>query len=357
MKINKYFFTLINIMLILIIIILLGQVSYVLSPLKQISSVLLFPTIISLFLYYALRPIINKFKDIKIIKTNKSVLIIITMLLFSVILAAALVYGGLKVKDEFTSSFSYDINSISSYFDDLDKKLGGVLSQFEITQKILTGVKKSILNTGTSLINVFSQVTNVGTKIIIIPFILYYFLKDDKKFAHKFLSIIPDAYRNEVKEMLIEIDNALSVYISGQLIIALITGVMMYFAYLIVGLPNSFLMAFFFMVTVLIPYIGSFIGIIPALLIALITGGGTMVINTIIVAIIVNQIQGNLVSPNIIGKKLNIHPLAIVFITLISITLFGVLGAFVGTPLFVTLSIVIKGIYKLYSEKKIEIGK
>lgn len=353
MNINKHTIILLNISLLLVIVILLNKVSYVLTPLKSVINVLLIPMVISLFLYYALRPVIKKLESKN---KNKSILIILTMLIFISALFTVIVFGGVAVKKEFTGSFSYNMDSVRNYLTTVDNKLGGVLSQFQFTQNLLETSREAIVKIGGSAVGIFSQIGSIGTQVILVPFILFYFLKEDKKFAEWSMQVVPVNYRSQIRDMFIQIDSVLSIYISGQLMVAVIIGVLMYLGYLIIGMPNALLMAFFSMITSIIPFIGPFLGIIPALFIAL-TINWAMILKIIIVSLVVQQVEGNLITPNIIGNKLNVHPLAVILIVIISVTLFGILGAFVGIPLFVVLSIAVKKIYVIYTMKKLNINK
>jgi predicted PurR-regulated permease PerM len=329
---------------------LLGRMSYVFKPLKTISDVLLVPMIISIFIYYALRPLVRWFDKKKI---NKSLVIILTIVVFLAALITFIGFGGVAVKDQFTGSFSYDMDAVRNYISTIDSKLGGVISQFEFTQKILETLRGAILTIGESVIGIFSQIGNIGTQALLVFFIVFYMLKEDRKFGEWFIKIAPIKYREALKETFSKIDNALSIYISGQLMVAMIIGILMYIGYLIIGMPNALLMAFFSMITSIIPFIGPFLGVIPALLIALTISFG-MIIKIAAVAVIVQQVEGNLITPNIMGNKLNIHPLAVILIVILSVNLFGILGAFVGIPMFVVISILIKSIYKFYTMRKFD---
>jgi predicted PurR-regulated permease PerM len=348
---NKYFFPLVNLTLILVILLLLSKIGYVFSPIKIVLSTLLGPVIISLFLYYALRPVVRKILRPKM---NKGIVVLVTLILFTVLLTVIIIYGGATIKKQFEGSFSESIKAIMNYTTALDGKLGNMISTFEFTQQTLNTLKDGLLNVSSNIFGLFSQIGNLGTQIILAPFILFYLLKEDDKFSESFLSVIPNKYRDLTKDTLHQADSALSTYISGQLIVALFIGVLMYIGYLIIGMPNALLMGFFSMITAIIPFIGAFLGIIPALLIALTINTG-MIIKVIVVAAIVQQIEGNLVTPNVIGSKLNVHPLGVIVIVIISVTLMGVMGAFVGLPLYVVAIIVIKSAYKFFKLKKIKI--
>ena len=68
--------------------------------------------------------------------------------------------------------------------------------------------------------------------------------------------------------------------------------------------------------------------------------------------IIVQQIEGNLITPNIVGSKLKLHPLAVIIIIIISVNLMGIFGAFIGVPLYFVLGILIKTILNMVKKKK-----
>lgn len=96
----------------------------------------------------------------------------------------------------------------------------------------------------------------------------------------------------------------------------------------------------------IIPYIGPYIGIFPALIIA-VTQSTQMVIFVVIVVLIVQQIDGNFVYPNVIGKSLNIHPLTIIVLLLVAGNIAGLLGMILGIPLYAVVKVVIKYFYDI----------
>jgi predicted PurR-regulated permease PerM len=341
---NKNFIRLANIALILLIIFLVSKVNYIFTPFKKISNVLLLPIIISIFLYYALRPLVRFLQRKKI---NKSIAIIMTLLFLILCLTLVIYLGGSAVKDQFVNSLTGNTGAVEFGKNLLDSSLGKFISDTAFLENILQASRQFIVQLSSNIFVVFSAVGNIGTQVLLVPFILFYFLKEDRKFAEGFIAILPEEHKKNIRELLKQIDSALTVYISGQLMVALIIGVLMFIGYLIIGMPNALFMGFFAMITSIIPFIGPLLGIVPALLIAITLSGG-MLIKVAITAIIVQQVEGNLITPNIMGNKLNVHPLSVILIIIISVTLFGVLGAFVAIPVYVVLTITIKNLYNTY---------
>jgi predicted PurR-regulated permease PerM len=278
--------------------------------------------------------------------TNK-----LSIKLVNIILVLVIYFGGISVKTQFVETFVDSTSTIEFKDVFMNSGIGEKLDNSEFVTSLLEASREAILKISTNIFGLFSEIGKISTQILLVPFILFYFLKEDKRFAAAFIKIIPKAHQEATKRLLYKIDETLEVYISGQLTVAVIIGVLMYIGYLIIGVPNALFMGFFAMVTSIIPFVGPILGIVPALLIGLTMGGG-MIIKIIVTALIVQQVEGNLITPNIMGNKLNVHPLAVIMIVIISVTLFGVLGAFVGIPLYVVMAIIVKERYEHYIFRK-----
>lgn len=351
---SKFYRYSVGLILILTIVYLIGKISYLLGPFKVMMSAVFVPIIVGFLFYYMLRPLVRFLSEKKHI--NRSLSILIVFLLIGVLLAVIGTYGGASIKQQFNSFFA----AFPKYFEAaknntggiLDGRVGDYISIASIQQKLIGNVEavfKSILvNTG----NVLSAIANIGSQVILIPFILFYLLKDDREFSKGFISVLPQKHRTNIKGFLEEIDETLSIYITGQLIVSLVIGLLMYIGYMIIGMSNPLVLAFFSMITSIIPVLGTFIGILPAVLIAL-TIGFPMVIKILVVSVVVQQLEGNFVSPYVIGNRLNIHPLTIVLVIIVSISLFGFIGGLLAIPIYSVLRVLIKGIIKISKENKI----
>ncbi|MFW6310732.1 MAG: AI-2E family transporter, partial [Nanoarchaeota archaeon] len=142
--------------------------------------------------------------------------------------------------------------------------------------------------------------------------------------------------RQLINKVAQNIDDTLSRYIGGQIIVALILGILTLIGYLIIGLPNVFILSLFATILSFIPFIGPILGVIPAILIAL-TTSLIMVLKVLIVMVIVQQLEGNVIQPMIQGKRLNIHNLIIIFMVTIFIIVFGFLGSLFAVPFYASM--------------------
>ena len=143
----------------------------------------------------------------------------------------------------------------------------------------------------------------------IVPFLAFYILKDFDVFERAVIHYVPKSHRKNTVRLLKDIDEALGSYIRGQLLVCLIVGILAYIGYLLVGMPYALLFASIVAITNVIPYLGPFIGAAPALLMA-----STVSVKMMLLVVIVNTVcqilEGNIISPQVVGRTLHLHPLA-----------------------------------------------
>ncbi|AGB41302.1 putative permease [Halobacteroides halobius DSM 5150] len=339
--------------LVLLIFFLGGQIPYLMKPLSKGLSIVILPLLLGGFLYYLLRPLV------RFLATNiksKSLAIIITILIVMLFFTIVIYFGGSIISDEIQKLINY----ISLNYDDAREniqkliKLGGghlnFLNQFKIQDRAISFMQKLLGEVSNyNFMGVFSSLTNIGTITILIPFVVFYLLKDDERISRFILSFFKGEKKAQAKQILEEIDQVLAVYISSQLIVAFILGLLMFIGYLIIGLPNALALSLIAMIGSLIPVLGLMIAFIPTVLIA-ITNSWLMVIKLIIVLIITQQLEGNLIRPLVQGDRLNIHPLIVLFLVLISVLLFGILGALFAVPAYAVMRVIIRHAVNLQIE-------
>jgi len=332
---SKFFRIALSILLILLILFLWSKVNYIYEPLNSVLALLLTPLLLSLFLYYLLRPLVNWLT--KYLRW-KSLAILITFLLIIVLLITISFFGGSiiqkQVKD-LTHLFSNYYLSIRGALRRANNDLlRHYIEKYKIEEKLASFVGSLITGIQNHLVGFFSKVTNIGTIIIMIPFILYYFLKDDQQIHRALLNLFPVKIRKLGERVLTETDRTLAQYITGQLMVSLIEGLLAFLGYLIIGLPNALILGLIIMVTSFVPFLGAILGALPAVLIG-ITSSFSLALKTVIVLIVVNQLESHLISPRLHGSRLQIHPLIVILVVMAFVKVFGFLGALFAVPAYV----------------------
>ena len=143
-------------------------------------------------------------------------------------------------------------------------------------------------------------------------------------------------------------------YISSQIIDAIVVGVILSIAMLIMGVKYAILLGFIIGLLNIIPYFGAIIGVAIALIITLFTGGIVQTIWVAIVVIILQQIDANIINPKIVGNSLTLSPLIIIFAVTVGGAYFGFFGMFLAVPVVTILKILIKDYLDFKGERKQE---
>lgn len=332
---NRFFKIGFSILLVLLILFLWRQVHYIYKPLNAVLALLLTPLLISILFYYLLRPIVRFFT--KYLR-YKSLAIILTFLLIAVLIITVSYFGGSIIQKQIrnlTHLFSNYYTSIRNSIRNADNELLlHYIEKYKLEEKLSSFVAKLFTGIQNNFLGFFSKITSTGTIIILIPVIVYYFLRDDHAIYHGFLQLLPAKFRKLGSTILNETDQTLAHYISGQLIVALIEGGLALIGYLIIGLPNALILALIITVTAFIPFIGAILGALPAVLIG-ITTSLSQALKVLIVLIVVNQLENNLIAPRLHGSRLQIHPLIVILLVMVFVTVFGFLGALFAVPFYV----------------------
>ena len=151
--------------------------------------------------------------------------------------------------------------------------------------------------------------------IFLIPFIVFYILKDYGEFYHIFWKLVPSKWRGTGQMLAKEIDKSLGSYIRGQLFVCLVLGSISSFFWFI-GMKYPLLLGIIIGVTDIIPYFGPILGAIPTLMIAA-TVSTSLLIKAGITIAILQFVESNILSPYIVGKSLRMHPVIIMLALLV----------------------------------------
>jgi len=193
----------------------------------------------------------------------------------------------------------------------------------------------------------FLGVFGVLFGMILVPVFLFFFLKEGPSISAHWTNYLPlraSPFKSEVVSLISEINGYLISFFRGQLLVSLIDGAITAIALLIMGLDFALLIGLLVGVLGLIPYLGVLIAWIPAVIIAFAQYGDwlhPLIVTGIFLA--VNNIDGILIAPNVVGESVGLHPMTIIVSVIAwSLVLGGLLGALLAVPLTATLKVVLK---------------
>ncbi|AFM42344.1 putative permease [Desulfosporosinus acidiphilus SJ4] len=312
------------------------------------------PFVLGFLLAYLLNPFVEGLERYGISR-NKSIAIIFTGILFIIAMTIFLVLPTIYTElGKLASILPATLQTMSERIDEfrehfkesgLPNRVAIVIDQHLGQGEILLAewLKKVIA----SLPSVLSSVT----LYILSPMITIYLLADWKKIGIRFFRLVPQRQRMGWRRLWQDISHTVRRFVKGNLLVAVIVGFLIGIGVKLVGMDYALLIGLLCGVFDLIPYFGPFIGAVPSVLLALIKSPG-MALKVVLVILVVQQIEGNLISPKLMGDSVGLHPLWIMFVLLAGGEVAGFWGLLFAVPLAAVIKVVIKHIYnKLVSSR------
>ncbi len=237
----------------------------------------------------------------------------------------------------------------------LDKMETGMQSssQSQFLNIITNWLNKSSLNLG----SFFSVLGNVAGQIISVfmVMILAFYMSVRKKGLRKFIdSLIPHKYQDFLKNFLESAQKEIGGWARGLFIICFFVGLLAYLGLTILGVKYSLTLAVIAGLTEIIPYLGPWLGAIPAVLIAF-TQSPTLALFVIILYLIIQQIENNFLSPYIMHRAIGLDPLVILVALIVGGKLAGPIGMILSVPAATIVAILIR--YYLKLKPRLKEGK
>ena len=193
------------------------------------------------------------------------------------------------------------------------------------------------------------RVFHVAIIFILAPIIAFYLLVDLPHIKRVVEDLIPPARQIEAHVVGRRLSRAIGGFFRGQLVVALIVGVMVSIGLLIIDLPFWLLVGMIAGVFNMIPLIGPYIGGIPGIIIALTTGGGMgQVVGVIAVMVFAQQIDNHFITPNVMQRVVKLHPAAVMLALLAGGTIGGFFGLLMAVPAAAVLKILVGHLWRTY---------
>ena len=361
-KNSKLFFWTIELFAVLGVIWISTHIGFVFKPVTTLFSLVFLPFIIAGFLYYVFNPLVmfleEKLKLPRIWGIVLVFVLLIGLLIYTVISLVPRVIT--QLSDLIIASGSIvpelqkwvDKLSANPAFKEIDFKAlinKANISYMDILQNLLSGVTFS-------LSNVVNAIFKVVMILSLVPILLFYMLKDGKNMLPFLKKTLLKRDRLNIVSLLDDMNATISKYISGAAIDCLFIFVTVFIAYLIIGVPYAFLFAAFSAITNLIPYLGPYIGLIPVLF----SIGFTDPVRALIAALVVltlQQIDGNIIYPKVVGSAIEVHPVTIMVLMLVAGSLYGLIGMLVAVPFYSLAKEVVKFLWRLWeNHKQVQLG-
>ncbi len=181
---------------------------------------------------------------------------------------------------------------------------------------------------------------------------LIYMLASGRKFAVVLSSVLPKkTWRDRFVKIMHDISNRLGGWLRGQAILCLVIFVVSYIGLTILGVDYALTLALFAGLMEAVPMIGAYLGAIPAVLVALLTGSPLKAIIVAIFFLVIQQLEGNLLVPHVMKKAVGVHPMLILLAAMIGGTLLGFVGVLIAVPVTAAASVIVGSLSEYYYDQ------
>lgn len=318
--------------------------------LYNVRSILL-PFTLGIIIAYFLNGFTNKMEKILFNSRKISSILIITIFTIIILLFITLI---VPIALEQTFNLTKELlNYLGKNNEVLSNKITSIMEYFEIQDTI--NFKKYIINYGNNiskyLMSFFNNILsksvafiNVLSLLIITPITAYYFLNDWNNIINTIKVYIPPKYRSKYVELFGEINKVLYACVKEQINVCLILSIFYGTLLKLSGLKYGFLIGFLTGIASFIPYVGMIFGFVIAIIMTFYQFGMDIAQILIVLGIFfAGQIlESNFLTPNMVGNKINLHPLWIIFALFSGGTLFGLTGMLFALPIASVMGVIVR---------------
>lgn len=203
----------------------------------------------------------------------------------------------------------------------------------EVYDWVVNFIRESGGDVALGVLSGLGSILGLGTAIAGGVFVLIFALSQPERLMHWFVSWTPRRNRQVIEDSLRIAWEGFSQYSQGVVLVAITNATVVTIALLIIGVPLAIPLGIIVFFGAFIPYIGAPIAMFLAAFVALVTNGPLAGAIVIVLIFVIGQLEGNVLHPLIMGRTVNLHPLAIVLVTAAGAAYFGLIGALIGVPL------------------------
>lgn len=354
---SKFFVTLIALILTFTLIFIISQVSFIFTPVRAFVNVLALPLILTLIFYYLTNPFM-KYLIERGVNRNAAIFTIFLIILF--VISVFFIWVIPVVRHQIVSL----ISEFPNYYETMQEGISTLL-QNEYVQRFqeffdqgIDGFIESFRGFATDFAansvqqigSTFGTIFSIGVGLITAPVMFFYLMKEDHKFLPYISKLFPTKARPTIRHLAADINKQLEAYIRGELIVAASVAIMFSVGYTIIGLPFGIALGVISGILNIVPFLGSMLAMIPALIIGVVHSP-LMFVKVVIVAIMEQTLEGRIIAPKVLGDNLDIHPVTILLILLTAGQLYGLTGVIVGIPLYAMAKVIVKYLFSYFKQK------
>ncbi|OJG84947.1 pheromone autoinducer 2 transporter [Enterococcus raffinosus] len=356
-KQSKLFFWTAEVVLTIIGIYFLLQMPNIFEPVLGMISAIILPLLVAGFLYYMFDPIVVFLEERGGLPRVVGFLLSFIVIAFIIVLIMMnAVPKVIEQTVQLTQNLPVYAEESGRWLTELAKR--DEFKNFNLEEQLASAnltinnlIKVGIVSVTSSLSRIVGFAMKFFVLLFTVPFILIFMFKDGHKFLDAVSQFFPLSIRKELRQTVRELNETLSAYISSTVLDAFIIGILSFIAMTIFKQPYSLLLALFCGITNIIPYVGPFIGAVPAIIVGLFISP-LQALYMALSVLVIQQLDGNLIKPLLFGKSLNIHPLTIILVLIGAGSVAGIVGMLICIPVYAVIKTLIINIHKIYQLRR-----
>lgn len=247
-----------------------------------------------------------------------------------------------------TEELSQLINDIPQYTRELQKIINQLQQNYQqaivldatqrLSAELLNRAEVIVIQVATRTTQVIVWLVTSLLNLIIALILAFYLLRDFNQIKSNLIGLLPDRHREKVLIFWSEINQVIEGFIRGQLLVAFFVAFTVTLGLYWLKIPYALIIGLIAGIAGIIPYLGSIIGILPALILAFLQSPW-LALKVLVMFVIIQQVEGSIVAPKIVGDRVGLHPLVIVFSLLAGGQLLGIWGMLLAVPLAAILKV------------------
>ena len=322
------------------------------------------PFLTAALLAYLFDPLVAKLQRYKLPRSVAAALVLAILSLLLVLLALLLVPMLEQQIVWLFKQFPHYLELLQAELPLLALRLGVDPALFDIAtlkQTILQNLGDSVANSGGIVMTVLASVSSSGqalfawlANLLLIPVVLFYLLRDWQGLLARIDELIPRNYQQLVQQLASESDQVLGGFLRGQLSVMLALAIIYSVGLWLAGLKLALLIGLLAGVVSFVPYLGFIVGIAAASIAMLLQTHDVMTLLPVLIAFGVGQLlESMLLTPWLVGDRIGLHPVAVIFAVMAGGQLFGFVGVLLALPTAAVLAVLLRHAHQRYKSSNL----
>lgn len=336
----------VGILLALLILKFFLEVDWIFRPLFVILQAIAVPLLIGGVLFYVTVPI-QRVLEKRAVPRWASISIILILLV--------VVFGGVSmmVGEPIAEQLNNLVKAAPSIANEIQLAIDYILankSDFptqleDAIDSIANSIQDYVITLSTWLVGAITSFVTATFSLILVPFFFIFMLKDHEKLIPFICQFFTGDRRNWLKKTLEDINDTISNYVQGQILVSFILAMIILVGYSILGLEYTLILVVLSFFMNMIPFLGPWLSFAPAVIVALIQDP-SLIIWVCIINLAAQQLESNLITPNIMGKSLELHPLTVITVILAAGNLGGFIAIILAVPVYAVGKVIVRNLYE-----------